>query len=235
MPPPELVTLDVWTIAPQHVPHALVRMAVDRRRLADQPGARFSKLLGTGDGATFTARDADPLRWAALVSWDRTADADTFENSRTARGWASIAQGRVQFRLIPRSSRGRWSGREPFGDGPEQDGPVASITRARLRPTRAVNFWRAVPPVAHDLHAVDGLRCAFGIGEAPLGYQGTFSLWDSSRALTDFAHRRAVHRDVMNRTPREGWYAEELFARFGVAEVRGPLDTLAKASVRGHS
>jgi hypothetical protein len=234
--PPELVTLDVWTVAPHDVPRALWRMAVDRPGLPALPGARFAKLLGTGDGGTFTVRDADPLRWAALVAWNRTTDADAFEASRTARGWSSIARGRVQFRLTPRSSRGRWSGREPFGNVPhETTGPVASITRARLRPGRAVSFWRAVPPVAADLRSVAGLRCAFGIGEAPLGYQGTFSVWESTEALTEFAHRRAVHRDVMTRTPREGWYAEELFARFGVAEVRGSLDTLASASVGARS
>ncbi|WP_432541162.1 monooxygenase [Kineococcus sp. SYSU DK002] len=228
MPAPQLVTLDVWTVAAQDVPRALWRMAADRPVLPRLPGARFAKLLGTGDGRTFTVRDADPLRWAALVAWDSPADAERFETSRPARAWAGIARERAQFRLAPRSSRGRWSGREPFGgsgSGPaaDGDGPVASITRARLRPHRAASFWRAVPPVAAELHAVPGLRCAFGIGEAPLGFQGTFSLWDSTRALREFAHRGAAHRDVMVRTPREGWYAEELFARFDVVGVRGTL------------
>ncbi|WP_432562808.1 monooxygenase [Kineococcus sp. SYSU DK003] len=226
MPTPEIVTLDVWTVAPQDVPRALWRMATDRRALARLPGARFAKLLGTGDGRTFTVRDADPLRWAVLLAWDRSADADRFEGSRPERAWDAIARERVQFRLSPRSSRGRWSGREPFGTPAPGDeaGPVASITRARLRPTKAASFWRAVPPVSRELQTVEGLRCALGIGEAPLGYQGTFSLWESTEALREFAHRRAVHRDVMARTPREGWYAEELFARFGVVEVRGTLD-----------
>ncbi|GAB3453527.1 monooxygenase [Kineococcus endophyticus] len=226
MRPPELVTLDVWTVAAHDVPRAVWRMAADRRALRRLPGAGFAKLLGTGDGRTFTVRDADPLRWAALVAWDSAADADRFDGSAPARAWGRIAREHAQFRLAPAGSRGRWSGREPFGATahPPQDGPVASITRARLRPTRAASFWRAVPPVAEELHTVPGLRCAFGIGEAPLGYQGTFSLWDSTDALREFAHRRAAHRDVMQRTPTEGWYAEELFARFGVVEVRGTLD-----------
>lgn len=228
MPAPELVTLDLWTVAAQDVPRALWRMAVDRPALGRLPGAQFAKLMGTGEGRTFTVRDADPLRWATLVAWDSARDAEEFEHSRPARAWGAIARERLQFRLAPRSSRGLWSGREPFGGpgsrGGREAGPVASITRARLRPGRAVSFWRAVPPVAQELHAVAGLRCAFGIGEAPLGYQGTFSLWESTEALRDFAHRRAAHRDVMVRTPQEGWYAEELFARFGVVDVRGTLD-----------
>ncbi len=220
------MTLDVWTVAAHDVPRAVWRMAVDRRATRRLPGAGFAKLLGTGDGRTFTVRDADPLRWAALVAWDSAGDADRFDTSGPARAWGRIAREHVQFRLTPAGSRGRWSGRAPFGppEHPPQDGPVASITRARLRPARAASFWRAVPPVAQELHAVPGLRCAFGIGEAPLGYQGTFSLWDSTDALREFAHRRAAHRDVMRRTPTEGWYAEELFARFGVVEVRGTLD-----------
>lgn len=233
MPAPEIVTLDVWTVAAQSVPRALWRMATDRRRLRDLPGARFGKLLGTGDGQTFTVRDADPLRWAVLVAWNSVADADRYETSRPVRSWQGFATERLQVRLAPRGSRGSWSGQEPFGPprtaGADtgaytEDGPVASITRARLRPTRAASFWRAVPPVATDLHTVPGLRCAIGVGEAPLGYQGTFSLWDSTTAMREFAHRRSAHRDVMARTPREGWYAEELFARFGVLEVRGTLD-----------
>lgn len=228
MPTPEIVTLDVWTVAAQDVPRALWRMAADRRAVRGLAGAQFGKLLGTGDGTTFTVRDADPLRWAVLVAWDSRADAERYETSRPVRAWRRFATERLQVRLSPTGSRGSWSGREPFGPSrprgaAEPEGPIASITRARLRPGKAAGFWRAVPPVAAELHDVPGLRCAIGIGEAPLGYQGTFSLWESTTAMREFAHRRAAHRDVMARTPREGWYAEELFARFRVLEVRGTL------------
>ena len=226
---PEVVTLDVWTVTPRAVPRAVWRMAADRRAVQRLPGAQFGKLLGTGDGTTFTVRDADPRHWAVLVAWDRLADAERYETSRPVRAWQRFATERLQVRLAPHGSRGRWSGREPFGPprargGADVEGPIASITRARLHPSRAAGFWRAVPPVAAELRTVPGLRCAMGIGEAPLGYQGTFSLWDSTGALEEFAHRREAHRDVMARTPREGWYAEELFARFRVLDVRGTLD-----------
>ncbi|WP_369053563.1 monooxygenase [Kineococcus terrestris] len=225
-PPPPLVTLHLWTVPPRAVPFAVGRMALDRVLLARTPGARFHKLLGTGDGRTFTVRDADPLRWAALVAWDSAADAAAFERSATARAWRRAASETLRVQLRPLSSRGRWSGREPFGPPARapHTGPVASVTRARLRPGRALSFWRAVPPVAAELRTVPGLRFAVGLGEAPLGYQGTFSLWESADALSGFAHRGPAHRDVMVRTPREGWYAEELFARFAVERLEGTVD-----------
>ena len=226
---PALVTLDVWGVAPRAVPAALARMALDRPLLARAPGARFARLLGTGDGRSFTVRDADPLRWAVLVAWDSPADAAAFESSRTVRAWRGLSRERLRVELEPLTSRGRWGGREPFGGedlrgARAHTGPVASITRARLRPLRAASFWRAVPPVSADLHRVPGLRCALGVGEAPLGYQGTFSVWESTEALRGFAHRGAAHVDVMDRTPAEGWYAEELFARFAVRSLTGTLD-----------
>jgi hypothetical protein len=81
-----------------------------------------------------------------------------------------------------------------------------------------------VPPVSADLHRVPGLRLAVGIGEAPVGLQGTFSLWQDGASLVDFAHRRHPHADVVRRTPVEGWYAEELFARFGVLSAEGTFE-----------
>ncbi|WP_447645264.1 hypothetical protein [Nocardioides zeae] len=103
-------------------------------------------------------------------------------------------------------------------------GLVASITRARLRPTRALSFWRAVPPVVDDLAATPGLRLALGIGEAPIGLQGTFSLWESDAALRAFAHGSAAHRSAVRRTEPERWYAEELFARLAVLDVEGTYE-----------
>jgi hypothetical protein len=75
--------------------------------------------------------------------------------------------------------------------------------------------------VSTDLHGSDGLRLSVGIGEAPIGLQGTFSVWDSSDALVDFAYRRAPHADVVQRTASAGWYAEEMFARLAVVDLEG--------------
>jgi hypothetical protein len=132
------------------------------------------------------------------------------------------------------SSRGLWSGREPFGhpDPRRTDGPVAAITRARLSWRRQSRFWAAVPPVAAALHDAPGLALAIGIGEAPVGLQGTFSLWHRHRDLAAFAYRGAAHRAVAERTPQAGWYVEDLFARFAVLSSEGTvngLDPLATA------
>ena len=224
-PVPALVTLHVWRVPSSRVPAAVLRMARDRGRVRRAPGVRFAKLLGTGDGRTFTVRDADPLRWGLLATWVDPGAAEAFESSPVVRAWEDDAVESCRVDLRPVASRGRWSGRAPFGDPvPERvRGPVASLTRARLRPRSAAGFWRAVPPVSADLQGRPGLRAAIGIGEAPVGLQGTFSVWDSAEALRDFA-QAAAHADVVRRTEPERWYAEELFARLAVVGGRGTLD-----------
>jgi hypothetical protein len=68
------------------------------------------------------------------------------------------------------------------------------------------------------------LRFALGIGEAPLGLQGTFSVWRDAAALRAFAYESPEHRRVVGDTERLGWYAEELFARFRVRSTTGSYD-----------
>lgn len=110
------------------------------------------------------------------------------------------------------------------GVGYDDDGgAVAVVTRARLRWSAAPTFWRAVPPVNADLASHDGLLLRIGIGEAPIGLQGTFSLWRSPAAMQAFAYRGAPHREVIARSVQERWYSEELFARFAVVEHGGTV------------
>ncbi len=224
--PPGPVTLHLWGIPGRAVPRAALRMASVRPALARTPGLRFAKLLGTGDGRTFTVRDADPRRWGLLAVWDDDVAADALDDGPVTRSWRRIADEEWSVRLRPLAARGRWSGREPFGSPRPQrfDGPVAAVTRARLVLRRAARFWSAVPPVSADLHRASGLRMAVGIGEAPLGLQGTFSVWDSTAALNAFAYDRPEHAAVVARTAQEGWYAEELFARLAVLSSRGTVD-----------
>ncbi len=226
MTPPALVTLHLWGVSSRAVPRAALHMATDRPRLARTPGLRFAKLLGTGSGRTFTVRDADPRRWGLIAAWDDADAAAAFERGPLPGSWRRFAGEEWVARLEPLAARGLWSGREPFGRPEPRPwaGPVAAVTRARLVLRRAARFWAAVPPVSTDLHRAPGLRLALGIGEAPVGLQGTFSVWDSTSALNAFAYRRAPHAEVIERTQREGWYAEELFARFAVGSTSGTVD-----------
>jgi hypothetical protein len=72
-----------------------------------------------------------------------------------------------------------------------------------------------------ELHQAPGLLARFGVGEAPIGWQGTISVWRSATDLVRFAYRQPGHRAVIERTASTGWYAEELFARFAVLGVHG--------------
>lgn len=225
-PVPALVTLHVWRVPRATVPAALLAMGRDRGPIRRTPGLRFAKLLGTGDGRTFTVRDADPLRWALLATWTSVEAARRFDRgSSVASAWQQRAEETWRVDLEPVAARGRWSGREPFGDPApvRTQGPVAALTRARLRPASATGFWRAVPPVSDDLRERRGLRAAIGIGEAPVGLQGTLSLWQSAEAMSEFA-RGPAHAAVVARTAPERWYTEELFARFAVRGSTGTLD-----------
>ncbi|MEV8379244.1 hypothetical protein AB0P21_41295 [Kribbella sp. NPDC056861] len=215
------VELRMWRVA--KVGPALLRMASGRFGLRATPGLRFAKLLGTGSGRTFTPRDADLHHWALLSVWDGDESADEFGGGRLVRSWEAASEEHLRVRMTPLSARGQWAGAQPFqaSDQVGHCGPVAAITRARLRPARALSFWRAVPPVVTALSTAPGLRLAVGIGEAPVGLQGTFSLWESGQHLIDFAYRDAAHRAAVQQTEPARWYAEELFARFAVHEVEG--------------
>ena len=217
-----LVTLHVWRVRRRMVGAALLRMAREPRRLRAMPGVRFAKLVGTGGGAGFGPGDTDLTRYAAIVAWDGAADPEAVD-----RGWERIALASARLDLAPIASRGRWSGAEPFRSSPQRaDGAVLALTRARLRPGKALRFWRAIPPVAAELQRAPGLLARFGVGEAPIGWQGTVSVWRGATDLTRFAYRQPEHRAVIDRTPVDRWYAEDLFARFAVREIRGDKSVL---------
>ncbi|HVX46728.1 MAG TPA: monooxygenase [Mycobacteriales bacterium] len=217
-----MVTFHLWRVA--RTGPALGRVATDRLRLRRCPGLAFARILGAASG--FTPRDADLRRWAILATWKDESSATRFEQGGLVGRWDAAATERWSARLNPCSSRGRWSRREPFGR-PEREvgtGPVAALTRARLHPLRARRFRRAVDPVADQLSGRDGLVFGLGVGEWPVGLQGTFSVWSGTEALRGFAYGAGAHAEVVRRTPAEGWYSEELFARFSVVRCSGQVE-----------
>ena len=199
-------------------------MAFDRFVLQRNQEIKFFKLLGTGRGETFTPKDGDPTRWGLLIVIPKEKAPD-FHNSSLINSWRKFAKSEFHAVLQPISSHGSWSGQEPFSVDQIKDweGPVAAITRARIKWNLNRVFWRAVPPVNIALKAAQGLRSAIGIGEAPIGLQGTFSRWDSAEAIKTFAYKGASHVQAIQSTKDLNWYAEELFARFAILSEHGVL------------
>jgi len=210
-----------WRIKPSAIPFALLAMAVDRFTLSRSKNVGFYKSLGTGKGETFTPADANSLRWGLIA---QVQDLEAFDQSLVVKRWRTRSVEEFRAILEPISSHGKWAGKEPFvASATNWDGLVVAITRARIKWHQNFRFWRSVPPVTMSLKSAPGLVAAIGIGEAPIGLQGTFSLWESSAAIREFAYKGAAHQKAIADTATYNWYSEELFARFAVKDMRGSI------------
>ena len=218
-----ITTIYFWRIKVIFIPLAIIFMAINKIQLKRLSGITFIKLLGTGKGESFTPRDADPFRWGMLITVSEN-QIDMLDKSFVVKSWQKICRSEYRVILKPISSHGFWSGKQPFAvDKFEWAGKIAAVTRARIVWRKNLIFWRAVPPVTESLHQSPGLLNAIGIGEAPIGLQGTFSIWQDAASLRDFAYKGQAHSEAIRATSANQWYSEELFARFAVIEERGLL------------
>ena len=222
--------LHVWGVNTSMVPPALGLTGAWQLARLGPTAPSFGKALGTGSGRTFTMRDADPHHWGLLTVWSDAAAAAEFEKHWLVRSWRRCAYEQLRLEMRPISTRGQWSKVSPFQPGSasrHDTHRVAAITRARIRPRYWRTFARSVPQVSTDAHAMNGPMFSLGIGEAPIGLQGTFSIWQSHADIDAFAYQRTAHREVIARTQETGWYAEELFARFAVLACEGTYNGAA--------
>jgi len=218
-----ITTIYFWRIRAIFIPLAIIFMAINKIQLKRLSGVTFIKLLGTGKGESFTPRDADPFRWGMLITVSEN-QIDMLDKSFVVKSWQRICISEYRVLLKPISSHGFWSGKQPFAvDKFEWAGKIAAVTRARIVWRKNLIFWRAVPPVTESLHQSPGLLNAIGIGEAPIGLQGTFSIWQDAASLRDFAYKGQAHSEAIRATSANQWYSEELFARFAVIQERGLL------------
>jgi len=218
-----ITTVYFWRTKAVFIPLAIIFMAINKIQLKRLSSITFIKLLGTGKGESFTPKDADPFRWGMLLTISEN-QIDVVDNSFVVKSWRKICTSEYRVILKPISSHGFWSSKQPFSvDKFEWNGKIAAVTRARIVWRKNLIFWRAVPPVTESLHQSPGLINAIGIGEAPIGLQGTFSIWKDAASLRDFAYKGQAHSEAIRATSANRWYSEELFARFAVIEERGML------------
>ena len=226
-----LITLSIVTLKPgaNVARWAFAQMATAPRHLRRVAGLRFFQLMGSGADNGFGFWP-NLQRYGLMATWNGPEAAEVFFASHPL--WAAYQQRAAECwtaELAPLQAHGTWDGVAPFGEpapggGRTIEGPVAVLTRASIRLRRAVRFWQFVEPTSRALGGAEGLRLAVGLGELPLVRQATFSVWESVQAMQQYAYRDVRHREVIQLTRREGWYSEELFARFQVLRSTGTVD-----------
>jgi len=228
--PPSSAVIAALTLArypARAIYSALLRMGRERPRLRRTPGLRFWRLLGSARGPAFGPWD--PRRYGLFTVWDSAAALDAFESRSPIHAAYRRAAAEVwTVRLAPIRWHGAWSGVDPFAGADAAASaagePCAILTRATIRPRHLHAFRRAAGPVSAQLAGRPGLIASIGLGETPLRAQATFSLWSDLRATHAFAYTGAEHVEAMRRTREQGWYSEELFARFRPIASNGTWD-----------
>ena len=196
-------------------------MARARCSMGKVPDIQFWKLCGSGTGEGFTPLPNTAV-YAILATWpdaetarDRIASASIFNEYRThaSEDWTVF--------LTPTSARGNWSGTTPFTVQPANEtGPLAALTRATIKPSILLRFWRRVPNISNSIGRDPNVVFKIGIGEVPWLHQVTFSIWPDANAMAGFA-RPGHPAEAIKAVRREGWFREELYARFAVHSDSG--------------
>jgi spheroidene monooxygenase len=186
------------------------------------PGLRFAKVLGSGHEGGFGLRPSGS-RQGLFLSFDDESAAQRFvDDSPVMRAYRERSSECCVAVLRATACRGRWSG-HTLAVGPAKGGspgPVAALTRASIRPSRALDFWRHAPPSEQALACAPGCRIAVGLGEAPLLRQATFSIWDSVQDMDNYAHGPA-HGEAIRAAYSRGYFSESMFARFVPLRLQG--------------
>lgn len=200
---------------------ALAQMALARLPLSRTPDIGFWKLCGSGTGEGFTPLPNTGV-YAILATWPDPAIARVRVETgvvwqryraRASESWSVI--------LMPTSARGKWAGVAPFTPGIAPPGrALAALTRASIRPGILARFWRRVPDISAMIGGNNDVAFKIGIGEVPLLHQVTFSIWPSEAAMAAFA-RTGPHAAAIRAVRDEGWFKEELYARFAVHSDMG--------------
>ncbi|MCE2496496.1 MAG: hypothetical protein J4F31_07970 [Flavobacteriales bacterium] len=209
-----VVLLSFYRFSKSHRWWAFRQMGLAKERLGEGPAPQFVKFLGTGAGEGFSMRP-DLTTYAHLTVWNDADEARAFLRSPMSRDWQARSVAHAHIDLNPVKVHGEWNGKQPFSIAETYEkGPLAVMTRARIRAARLVDFWRHVPQASRSLIENKEVLFAKGIGEMPWIEQATFSLWPSKEAMRRYAYDNGTHREVIQRTRQRNWYSEELFAEF---------------------
>lgn len=200
---------------------AFSMMGLARPAVARIKGIGFWKLCGSGSGEGFTPLPNTSV-YAVLAVWpdlktaqNRISDAKIFARYRV------VASENWTVFMATNTVKGAWANQAPFATTPDaHTGPLAVLTRATLRKRSLAKFWKRVPNISNVIGHDPNVMFKIGIGEIPWLHQVTFSIWPDAAGMNNFA-RTGPHAAAITAVRSEGWFNEELYARFTLLSDTG--------------
>jgi hypothetical protein len=206
-----------------------MRLVQGAAAFKDTPGLLFTKVMGSGHEGGFVLRPS-ATHQGLVCMFENAEQADQFIDSAAVKAYAERAKSIFVSALAVTSARGSWDGRAWDATPPERLGKyldmdtqaagMAALTRASIRPAKAVAFWRYAPAAQDDLKNAPGCELAMGLGEAPLVRQCTFSVWKDTPSMVDYA-RTGAHQQAIAAAYKNDFFSESMFVRMRVLRRQG--------------
>lgn len=196
---------------------AFTMMQFAHKHISRVRGQTFYKLMGSGRGAGFNLFP-DWSVYALLQNWEseKVAD-DFFESEDIFMKYKSKASEHYTIYCNNITAHGIWDGTNPFEAiqvENMENKPRLILTRATIKLSKAIKFWKYVPTSYLPLKSNEDLIYAKGVGEWPIIQMATVSVWKSEAGMKKFAYASKEHQEAIRKTRELDWYKEELFARF---------------------
>ena len=200
---------------------AFVMMGLARRHMSKIPDIGFWKLCGSGSGEGFTPIPNTSV-YAILSTWpDEDSARAGIENAAIFDRYRKQASENWTMYMNTDTVRGAWSGKTPFVPSAHQsNGPLVALTRATIKPSILARFWKRVPDISKVIGQDPNVIFKIGVGEIPMFHQVTFSIWRDAAQMANFA-RTGPHAEAIKAVRNEGWFNEELYARFTLISDTG--------------
>jgi len=218
----QIVTLCLFRFAsPSTRMWALGMMGAARLSMPRIPGIGFWKLCGSGSGEGFTPMPNTAV-YGIFATWPDHETALRGLQARVFDRYRNRATENWTLMMSPMQATGRWTGQTPFEAQEDTGtGPLVALTRATIRPAKALRFWNRVPDISAMIGANPDVLFKIGLGEVPLLHQITFSIWPDAQSMARFARHDGPHASAIAAVRDGDWFREELYARFRVIETQG--------------
>ena len=198
------------------------RYILGKRPFQKITGLQFCKVLGSGLNGGFSTTPSLTKQGFFCV-FDTQENAARFqESSAIIEAYQNHAHEFFIATLRAYSSRGSWSTFSLSCPDTETSvsGPIASLTRASIRPSKVVAFWQKAKPAEDAIKVALGKILTAGVGEAPYFRQATFTIWNDVQSLNQYAQTGA-HLSAIKAAYGQHYFSESMFTRFKVLKAQG--------------